>query len=141
VQSEHKGRRIRLRLPKEIEGVIPPAIKTEIERDIEELDFFNEPQNRIAVLKRENFRCFYTLKQIDANSCVIDHVVSRPIGNNGYRNVVAASREANNRKGSRSAEEFFRILFREGFLSEQEFAERMQTLSDLRQGLLKPVFE
>jgi hypothetical protein len=52
---------------------------------------------------------------------------------------VAASREANNRKGAKQAEDFVRQLFREGFLSEEELAGRLKALTDLRAGLLKPV--
>ena len=139
VQTEHKGRRLRLHLPSEIEGLVVAEPTTPTDIDIEEMDFFNDPENRLAILKRENYRCFYTLKQIDTNSFVVDHVVSRPDGNNGYRNVVAASREANNKKGSIPAENFLRQLFRDGYLSEQEFSGRLKALTDLRQGLLKPV--
>jgi hypothetical protein len=139
VQTEHKGSRIRLNLPKEIESVVPAFQSTPAEIDIEEIDFFNDPENRIAILKREDFRCFYTLKKLDTNSFVVDHVVSRPNGNNSYRNVVAASREANNRKGPTQADDFLRQVFREGFLSEQELTERLRALGDLKAGLLKPV--
>lgn len=138
VQTEHKGTRIRLHLPKEIAGIVPASQPPPAEIDLESVDFYNDAQNRLAILKRENFRCFYTLKQIDANSFVVDHVISRPGGNNSYRNVVAASREANNRKGATSAEDFVRQLFREGFLSEQELASRLKALTDLRTGALKP---
>jgi hypothetical protein len=141
VQTEHKGRRIRLHMPKEIDGIIPPRSESVAVADLEKLDFFDDPKNRLAILKREGYRCFYTLKKIDENSFVVDHVVSRPNGNNGYRNVVAASREANNRKGALPAEEFIRIMFREGFLSEQEFSARLKALDALRQGLLKPILE
>lgn len=139
VQTEHKGRRIRLHLPNEIEGIVPKKPIPMSEIDIEEIDFFNEPQNRLAILKRENYRCFYTLKKIDANSFVVDHVVSRPTGNNGYRNVVAASREANNKKGSMAAEDFVRSLFRDGLLSDAELKDRLNALADLRLGKLKPI--
>lgn len=139
VQTEHKGSRIRLHLPKEIEGIVPAEPATPDEIDIEKIDFFNDAENRLTILKREDYRCFYTLKQIDEYSFVVDHVVSRPDGNDGYRNVVAASREANNRKGAKPADEFIRQLFREGFLSEQECAARLKALGDLKQGLLKPV--
>jgi 5-methylcytosine-specific restriction endonuclease McrA len=139
VQTEHKGSRIRLHLPKEIAGIVPASQSTPADIDLETVDFFNDAQNRLAILKRENFRCFYTLKQIDTNSFVVDHVVSRPDGTNSYRNVVAASREANNRKGAKQAEDFVRQLFREGFLSEEELSGRLKALEDLRAGLLKPV--
>lgn len=138
VQTEHKGSRIRLHLPNEIVGVVPATPTTPDEIDIEQIDFF-DAENRLAILKREGFRCFYTLKLIDVNSFVVDHVVSRPEGSNSYRNLVAASREANNRKGEMPAEDFIRLLYREGFLSEQECLGRLKALTDLKSGLLKPV--
>ncbi|MDE2165599.1 MAG: HNH endonuclease [Alphaproteobacteria bacterium] len=138
VQTEHKGKRIRLHLPGEIVGVIPSKPTTPEEIDIEKIDFF-DPENRLAILQREGFRCFYTLKKIDANSFVVDHVVSRPEGNNSYRNLVAASREANNRKGSMPADDFIRLLYRDGDLNEREFRGRLKALTDLKLGLLKPV--
>ena len=64
--------------------------------------------------------------------------MSRPTGDNGYRNVVAASREANNRKGSMSADDFLRKLFRDGFLNEVEFEGRIKTLSLIKAGEIKP---
>jgi len=138
VQTEHKGSRIKLNLPKEIDDVVPSAQSSPAEINIEDIDFFNDAKNRLAILKRENFRCFYTLKTLDKNSFVVDHVISRPNGDNSYRNVVAASREANNRKGAMAADDFIRQLFREGYLSEQECAARLKALRDLKLGLLKP---
>jgi hypothetical protein len=138
VQTEHKGSRIRLHLPNEIAGIVPPTPTTPEEIDIEQIDFF-DPENRLAILKRENYQCFYTLKKIDTNSFVVDHVVSRPKGDNSYRNLVAASREANNRKGDMAADDFIRLLYREGLLSEQECYGRLKALADLKLGLLKPV--
>jgi hypothetical protein len=139
VQTEHKGSRIRLNLPKEIEGVVPTIQSSPAEIDLEGIDFFNDPENRLAILKRENSRCFYTLKRLDPNSFVVDHVVSRPNGNNSYRNMVAASRVANNRKGAMQADDFLRQIFRDGLLSEQELTERLRALDDLKAGLLKPL--
>jgi hypothetical protein len=135
VQTEHKGTRIRLHLPIEITGVVPTEPITPEEIDIEEIDFF-DGENRLAILKREGYRCFYTLKKIDANSFVVDHVVSRPEGDNSYRNLVAASREANNRNGDMLAEDFIRLLYREGLLSEQECHSRLKALADLKAGVL-----
>jgi len=139
VQSEHKGSRIRLFLQNEIAGIVPSASSAPDQIDIEKIDFFGDPQNRLAILKREDYRCFYTLKRIDGNSFVLDHVISRPVGGNGYRNIVAASRDANNRKGAMPADDFLRQLFREGYLSEQELKDRLQALDDLKGGLLRPI--
>ena len=139
LQIEHKGRRLKLFLPNEMVGLVPPA-KQPATFDIEKIDFFNPPENRIRILEREDFRCFYTLKSIDANSFVAEHVVSRPEGDNSYRNIVAASREANNMKGAQSAETFLRKLYRDGLLSDEEFKGRLSALKLLKSGHLKPTF-
>ncbi len=137
VESTSKGSLIKPRLPHEIENLIP-AIVEQIVQDIEEMDFFNDPAKRILILKRENFQCFYTLKRLTADNFVIDHVVSRPSGTNSYRNLVASSRQANNMKGATSAPDFLRRLYREGFITETEFQDRLQLLSLLANGELKP---
>lgn len=140
VRTTHAGRLIRLHLPNEMPGLVkeseplPPLT-------LEEMDFFEVPENRDRLLRREGFRCFYTLKELTKDSFTVEHVVSRPTGDNSYLNCVAASREANNRKGASSADEFLRRLYREGFLSESEFEGRQQALRDLREGRLIPPME
>jgi 5-methylcytosine-specific restriction endonuclease McrA len=137
LRTNHTGRVLRLHLPSEIEGLIQEPV-VEPEQDLEAMDFFAVPANRTLLLKREGYRCFYTLQQLDAQNFIVEHVVSRPEGNNSYRNCVAASREANNRKGAMSAEDFLRQLFRERFLSEVEFQDRLQALVKLKAGELRP---
>jgi hypothetical protein len=137
LRTEHTGRLIKLNLPSEIPGLIPDPVSAK-ELDLEEMDFFEVPEHRQMILERENRRCFYTLRPIDEKNFVVEHIVSRPTGDNSYRNVVAASREANNRKGSMSAEDFLRKLFRDGFLNEVEFEGRIKTLSLIKAGEVKP---
>ena len=123
--------------PTKFKGLIPTEQEAN-QVDLEEMDFFEIPENRLLILGRENHRCFYTLVALDKDNFVIDHVVSRPNGDNSYRNVVAASREANNRKGSMSAEDFLRKLFREGYLNEMELENRLLQFARLKAGELKP---
>ncbi|HTU93104.1 MAG TPA: HNH endonuclease signature motif containing protein [Gemmataceae bacterium] len=137
VSVERMGSRIRLRLPNEIPGIIvePPE---EVIVSLEDMDFFTDEANRKLILAREEHKCFYCLRRLKKENHVIDHVVSRPEGNNGYRNVVAACRDCNNRKGASDAEDFFRVLYREGFLSNDEFQQRLSHLQRLRAGELRP---
>ena len=137
VRTNHAGRVLRLHLPSEIPGLIQPK-QAEAEVDIEAMDFFNVPENRALLLKREQQKCFYTLQTLDKDNFIVEHVVSRPIGDSSYRNCVAASREANNKKGSMPAEDFLRCLFREGYLNELEFQDRQHALVQLKAGVLKP---
>jgi len=137
LDSTREGRKIRLYLPAEISGVIVPEAPA-APPDIETEDFFNVEKNRDRILMREEHRCFYCLRQLNGENYVIEHVVSRPTGNNTYRNVVAACRQCNNRKGSTDVEDWLRTLYREGFLGETEFRERVSHLERLRAGELKP---
>lgn len=137
VSSERAGRRIRLRLPDEIPGVIPEPTQP-IEVRLDEMDFFTIPENRLLIVEREERRCFYCLRDLSSENYVIEHVVSRPEGNNGYRNVVAACRECNNRKNDSTVEDFLRVLYRESLLSVTEMQVRLQKLEQLKNGELKP---
>ena len=137
LRTTHKGKCLVVRLPNEIPGVVTledPAV----EEDIEEADFYSVSENRFRILKRENYRCFYTHIKLDKDNFVIDHVISRALGGNSYRNCVAASREANNRKGALPADDFVRSLFRAGLLSELKLEDRLRHLDMLKAGELKP---
>jgi len=139
MDTVHSGTQIRLNLPSEIPGLIPPP-QTEPQIDIDQVDFFSTADTRKAILEREQHKCFYCLRSLDASNYVIEHVVSRPEGLNNYRNVVAACRNCNNRKNDIPVEEFIRMLYREGFLADSEFKNRLDTLAKLKDGQLKPIF-
>ena len=137
VGSERAGTRVQIVLPSEIPNLVPVATSA-LPIDLEALDFFAVPENRNLILEREEWRCFYCLAKLDENNHVIEHVVSRPEGNNSYRNVVGACRRCNNRKNDVPAEDFLRSLYREGILSGDEFSFRLALLNKLLAGELKP---
>ena len=137
LDTKRDGRRIQLKLPSEIPGVIVPSGPLDVP-DIETEDFFEVEANRYHILTREGRLCFYCLRQLNDENYVVEHVVSRPTGDNGYRNVVAACRHSNNRKGSPSVEDWLRTLYREGFLDAAAFQGRLSHLERLRTGDLKP---
>lgn len=137
IGSERAGTRVQIVLPIEIPNLVPVATSA-IPIDLERLDFFAVPENRKLILEREEWRCFYCLAKLDENNHVIEHVVSRPEGNNSYRNVVGACRRCNNRKNDIPAEEFLRSLYRDGILSGDEFSLRLALLNKLLAGELKP---
>ena len=137
LDSTREGRKIRLLLPSEIPGVVAPE-QPPAARDLESEDFFADDGNRRRIVAREGNRCFYCLRTLTQENYVIEHVVSRPAGGNGYRNVVAACRQCNNRKDSSAAEQWLRTLYREGLLGATEFQERLSHLERLRAGELKP---
>lgn len=135
--TEQGGTRLKALLPPEIPGLLTGKASTP-SPSLEERDFFEIAEHRLLILEREGGRCFYCLRSIDANNYVIEHAVARPNGGNGYRNVVAACRQCNNRKGSTPAEDFLRTLYREKLLSADEFEGRISHLERLRAGELRP---
>lgn len=54
------------------------------------------------------------------------------------RNVVAACRQCNIRKGSSEFKDYLRTLYRDGFLSPGDFEDRLSHLELLSNGKLKP---
>jgi hypothetical protein len=135
--SERAGTRIALKLPSEIPGLVPNPSAIHA-TDIEEMDFFGIVENRARILERDHWRCFYCLAKLDENNHVLEHVVSRPEGNNTYRNVVAACRRCNNRKGSTAAADYLRVIYREGILSGDDLTEAIARLAALQAGKLTP---
>lgn len=135
--TTHRGTKVKAFLPEEIHGLISiPNVDPAI--NIEDIDFFTNPEYKALLLVREANLCFYCLQALDENNFVAEHVVSRPKGSNSYRNLVAACRQCNNRKSSVSAEDFLRTLYRERLLSTDEFENRISHLERLRNGDLKP---
>lgn len=137
VDSTRNGTTVRLHLPAEIPGMLPEK-DAEAAVPLESMDFFAVPENRLAILRRENHSCFYCHKRLSDQNYVVEHVVSRPTGDNTYRNVVAAYRSCNNKKGNNDATDFVRTLYREGYLSDTEFESRLTALRRLSAGELKP---
>ena len=138
LDSTRKGTKIRLLLPSEIPNLIPQNIGNSQAIDIEEIDFFTTQENRLTILDREKHLCFYCGRKIDKSNYVIEHIISRPAGGNGYRNLVAACKNCNDKKGDISAEDFLRSLYRDGLLSDQELTNKLQLLTEIKNGKLKP---
>ncbi len=145
LEVHRRGHRLRVALPADIPGVIPPPAQ-EPPPSLETMDFFEDPacpehirsERRLAILARENYQCFYCRRAMDSTNFLIEHVVSRPAGNNSYSNLVAACHACNTRKSNSPADEFLRQLYREGFLTQDDFSARISALQALKRGLLKP---
>jgi hypothetical protein len=108
--------------------------------NLEELDFMRTPEFRQAIHAREGGVCFYCLRRIGPEMQCLDHVVPRAqLGPNSYRNLVSCCRECNSRKGERPADDFLRLLYREGRLTGAELIRSLQSLQDLAAGHLRPL--
>jgi hypothetical protein len=138
LEQTRKGHFVKVLLPDELP--LPEESINESVVDIETIDFYKSREYLDSLLKREQGRCFYCLKEIKEESCELDHVTSQLNGgDNGYRNIVAACHQCNTKKQGRSAEDHVRQLFRKSMLSEKELEDRVNALEALRDGQLKPV--
>ncbi|MEC7770116.1 MAG: HNH endonuclease signature motif containing protein [Bacteroidota bacterium] len=139
ISSEHKGTRIRVLYPSEIGGLVThSSVIIEKEIDIEEMDFFEIPENRLKILERDKWKCFYCFKKLNEDNYVLEHVVSRPEGKNTYRNLVASCRTCNNKKDSLNVNDFLRQLYRDNIISDTELKTVSDNLIKLKNGDLKP---
>lgn len=136
LEQTRKGHYVKVFLPNELSL---PSVPEQPALNIEEIDFFKNREYLGVLLKREQNRCFYCLREIKEDSCELDHVVSQlNVGDNGYRNIVASCHQCNTKKQGGSAEDFIRQLCRKNLLSEKEFEGRMQALEALKDGQIKP---
>jgi HNH endonuclease len=133
-----KGHLVRVLLPSELPNVqavskVSPTI------DVETLDFFTERRYLTALLAREDEHCFYCLRRVAPESCVLDHANPQVSGrDNSYRNIVVACHECNSAKQGRNGEDFIRLLYRNGILSGSECQDRLEAVTALRSGKLVP---
>lgn len=132
------GHMVRVLLPDEVAS-LPARAKAPEEVDIETLDCFTDRRFMQPLWEREQQRCFYCLARLTPDAAVLDHVVAQVNGgNNSYRNVVIACHACNARKQAISADDFLRVLYREGMLSAIDLKERLNVLLQLRDGKLVP---
>ncbi|MBE0515036.1 HNH endonuclease domain-containing protein [Sulfurimonas sp.] len=78
-------------------------------------------------------------KKISEDNCYLDHVIAQAAGgDNSYRNIVAASYDANSMKNDKKVDDFIRELYKNDLLSLSEFNELKQKIVDLQNGKLLP---
>jgi hypothetical protein len=123
------GHGIKLVLPEDMPGLVMLPGPT-APLDIEQVDFFAERRYLRPLMKRQDGRCFYCLRDLIAESSSLDHVVPQVAGgSDSYRNIVVVCHECNARKQAFQAEDYLRLLYREGILGQNDLKERQETLS------------
>ncbi len=134
-----KGTALEVVLPQEIPGMVTTSPET-LEEDLEEVDFFTDPDRRLAIFRREGGCCFCCLRKITESNYSLDHVKPRsgPVEDHSYRNLVACCWECNSSKQTTGAEEFLRRLYRDGLLGADDHRRRIETLEALIAGKLVP---
>lgn len=138
VSRSYRGTELRVLLPREIPGVIPQAVVT-YETPLEALGFFTTPELRLSLLRRENYQCFYCLRQLTEDSYTVDHIVAQADGGaHSYKNVVACCFECNSRKQDNDGKSFLLTNYRSGFLTADEHQKQLTALETVANGRQKP---
>ena len=137
--STRRGLRITVFLPREIEGCLIEESELKVEIDIDTVDFYKNPKYRDRILEREDYFCFYCFKKISKENYALDHVTSQQNnGDNSYKNIVATCHECNSKKSGRNGHDYLRDIYRKGIISSSELEERLETITKLKDGQLKP---
>ena len=133
-----KGTELTVLLPREIPGVIPKEAES-IDNRLEDLDFFNTPELRLKLLKREGLQCFYCLRQLAESDYTVDHILPQADGGtHSYKNVVACCFECNSRKQAQDGTAFLLQNYRDGLLTAEEYRECLHSLEVVTGGNRKP---
>lgn len=136
------GHTVAVRLPEEIptwRKLLLTARAKPSKPNIEALDFFGSRALRNAIHARDGGECFYCLKRMTLAERCIDHVKPQSkAGRNSYRNLVSCCNDCNSQKGTKSAMDMLRGLYRQRRLSASELAMRLRALDALAAGKRRP---
>jgi len=132
------GHAITVLLPEQIPGLLVVTQTAPIE--IEQLDFYQDRRYLEALMERQQGQCVYCLRMLTAESAVLDHLVSQMAGgSNSHKNIVVACHACNSGKQASSADEFLRLLYRQGVLGQDDLKARLELVSKISGGALVPV--
>tara|TARA_Y100000389_G_scaffold132771_1_gene130236 strand:- start:931 stop:1695 length:765 start_codon:yes stop_codon:yes gene_type:complete len=131
-----------VRLPSEIREVIE-MIKKDSEKGEEVIDdskdnFYTDPQKRVEILKREDYKCFYCLCELKIDTFYLDHLVPQTKGGANYKsNLVSACRTCNTKKNASESESFLLDNYRKGLLTQEEYESQKEKLEKLKEEYTK----
>lgn len=97
-------------------------------------DYYSIPLNRIKILHRDNYKCFYCLRELPKEDFYLDHIKPRAFGGRNYKsNLLASCKSCNIKKNASNSQEFLLQNYRAGLLTQPEFSRQsalLQTLID-----------
>lgn len=106
--------------------------RTKIE--IDEADYYTDPDRRLVVLERDKRKCVYCLIEISEDTFVIDHLI--PVskgGTNRKFNLVASCEACNQRKQDQDPILFLKENYRNHLINQNEYLKQ----KDYIEGLIK----
>lgn len=125
-----------IRLPSEIREVQEmmqvDAMRGEDIPDTRFEDYYTDPQKRLEILKRDGYKCFYCLREVQRDTFYLDHLEPRASGGQNWQsNLVCACKSCNSKKNSADAATFLRDVYRQDLLTQDEFVVQKDKLIKL----------
>jgi hypothetical protein len=122
-----QANRYEIKLPSEIKEVIEfieqDNDNIKFQENSDTIDFYKRPEDRVKILNRDEFACFYCLREINKKNFHLDHIVPKTDGGENFKsNLIATCSTCNTAKNSKySAMDFLLNNYRKGLLDQKEF--------------------
>lgn len=96
------------------------------------IDYYTNPEKRILILERDNYKCNYCMKNLTKDNFYLDHIKSRSQGGHNYRsNLLLTCHSCNTKKNDNNVEDFLLENYRNGLLTQNEFIAQKDKIKNL----------
>ena len=96
-------------------------------------DFYTDKNKRLEILKRDEYKCFYCLCELEQNDFYLDHIFPRSNGGHNWKsNLVSACRTCNTKKNADNAETFLLGNYRKGLILQEEYLKQKNKYDTLK---------
>jgi HNH endonuclease len=100
--------------------------------DDDKTDYYTNPLSRLKILQRDDYKCFYCLRELPKEDFYLDHIKPRTFGGRNYKsNLLASCKSCNTKKNASNSQEFLLQNYRVGLLTQVEFTKQNSTLQNL----------
>jgi len=95
-------------------------------------DYFTDQEKRIEILKRDNYSCFYCLRELHRDDFYLDHITPKTRGGYNYKsNLLSACKTCNTKKQDNDAQVFLLQNYRKDLLTQDEYQSQRDRLKNL----------
>ena len=96
-------------------------------------DFYTKKSNRLEILKRDEYKCFYCLCDLEQNDFYLDHIFPRSNGGHDWKsNLVSACRTCNTKKSVDDVDSFLMSNYRKGLMLQTEYLQQKNKLDEMK---------
>jgi len=95
-------------------------------------DYYTNPLSRLKILQRDDYKCFYCLRELSKEDFFLDHIKPRAFGGRNYKsNLLASCKSCNTKKNASNSQDFLLQNYRACLLTQREFTRQTNMLQNL----------